>query len=282
MFWYMKHFLFLLAGWAFAVMAQSQEPLTISLSDEQYKQLEMHFAEKEKAKLRAADWARFSRYEAMNDSLKSQNGPLKSQNGPLRMLNDSLKSQNALFKKQNKLVKVVMMGNSITEGWARIRPEFFKTNGLVGRGISGQTTSQMLVRFQADVIDLKPRVVVIMAGTNDIARNNGIISHKHILQNIQSMCELARVHKIRPVLCSILPADRFKWNPELKPAADVKRLNEMIAAYAREAKIPYVDFYSAMVNADGGLPADLAPDGVHPVVKGYEIMEPLLLKTLGR
>lgn len=252
----MKHFLLILAGWAFsiALVAQNQEPLTISLSDEQYKQLELHFAEKEKTKLRAADWALFSRYEAMNDSLK----------------------------KLNKPVKVVMMGNSITQGWASTRPEFFKANGLVGRGISGQTTSQMLVRFQADVIDLKPRVVVIMAGTNDIARNNGIISHKHILQNIKSMCELAKAHKIQPVLCSILPADRFKWHPELKPAADVKLLNEMLAAYAREAKIPYVDFYSAMVNADGGLPTDLAPDGVHPVIKGFEIMEPLLLKTLNR
>lgn len=278
----MKHFLLLLAGWAVALLAQSQDPLTISLSNEQYKQLEKHFADKEKAKLRASDWARFKRYEAMNDSLKNQNSTLRKLNNSQMNQNTPLKNQNALFKKQNKPVKVVMMGNSITEGWARIRPDFFKTNGLVGRGIGGQTTSQMLVRFQADVIDLKPRVVVIMAGTNDIARNNGIISHKHILQNIQSMCELARVHKIRPVLCSILPADRFNWNPELKPAADVKLLNEMIAAYAREAKIPYVDFYSAMVNAEGGLPSDLAPDGVHPLAKGYEIMEPILLKTLNR
>ena len=176
---------------------QNSESLSITLDSEQYKQFEKHFAEKEKAKMRSTDWARFYRYEAMNDSMQ-------------------------------KPAKVVFLGNSITDGWYKQHPEFFIENGFTGRGIGGQTTSHMLTRFQADVIDLKPKMVVIMAGTNDIARNNGIISHKHIMQNIKSMCELAQFHKIKPVLCTILPAYEFRWNKELTPAADIKLLNEKI------------------------------------------------------
>jgi lysophospholipase L1-like esterase len=125
-------------------------------------------------------------------------------------------------------------------------------------------------------------MVVIMAGTNDIARNNGIISHKHIMQNIKSMCELAQFHKIKPVLCTILPAHEFGWNKELTPAADIKLLNEMIKAYADANKIPFVDYYSALVDERGGLPAEIAADGVHPNMKGYAIMEPIVLKTIRR
>lgn len=233
----------------FTITAQEPESLTLTINSDQYKQLEKHFAEKEKAKLRATDWARFYRYEAMNDSMQ-------------------------------KPAKVVFLGNSITDGWYRIHPEFFIKNGFTGRGIGGQTTSHMLTRFQADVIALKPKLVVIMAGTNDIARNNGVITHKHIMQNIQSMCELAQFHKIKPVLCSILPAYEFRWNPEFKPAADIKLLNDMIREYAQKNNIPFVDYYSALVDERGGLPANIAADGVHPNMDGYAIMEPIVLKTI--
>lgn len=231
------------------IKAQEIDSLTLTISSYQYKKFEKHFAEKEKAKLRSSDWARFNRYESMNDSLK-------------------------------KPVKVVFLGNSITEGWYKQHSDFFNKNNFIGRGISGQTTSQMLTRFQADVINLRPQLVVIMAGTNDIARNNGIITHKHIMQNIKSMCELAQFHKIKPVLCTILPAYEFRWNKELSPAADIKLLNDMIKEFAITNKIPFVDYYSALVDERGGLPAEIAADGVHPNIKGYEIMEPIILKTI--
>ncbi|MDO9635294.1 MAG: SGNH/GDSL hydrolase family protein [Paludibacter sp.] len=231
------------------ITAQDIESLTLTIDAEQYKKLENHFVEKEKAKLRATDWARFYRYEAMNDSLQ-------------------------------KPAKVVFLGNSITDGWYRQHPEFFTENGFEGRGIGGQTTSHMLTRFQADVIDLKPKIVVIMAGTNDIARNNGKITHKHIMQNIKSMCELAKYHKIKPILCSILPAHEFRWNKELQPAADIKLLNDMIREYAQNNKIPFADYYAALVDERGGLPASIAADGVHPNMNGYAIMEPIILKII--
>lgn len=247
----MKKFLFILIGVLIGTnfFAQDTKSLTLTIDPDQYKQLETHFAEKERDKMRSADWGRFNRYEAMNDSLQ-------------------------------KPAKVVFIGNSITDGWYRTHPEFFTENGFTGRGISGQTTSHMLTRFQADVIDLKPKLVVIMAGTNDIARNNGIITHKHIMQNIKSMCELAQFHKIKPVLCTILPAYEFRWNPELSPAADIKLLNDMIREYAQKNKIPFVDYYSALVDERGGLPANIAADGVHPNLDGYKIMEPIVLKTI--
>ena len=172
------------------------------------------------------------------------------------------------------------MGNSITDNWAKFHPEFFKNNDFIGRGISGQVTSQMLCRFQSDVIELRPKIVVIMAGTNDIAQNNGYIAHEHILQNIQSMCELAKQNKIRPVLCSCLPAAAFKWRPEMKPAEDIKRLNEMIKAYAKANKITYIDYHSALVDERGGLPQKYAKDGVHPNLEAYAIMEKILLENL--
>jgi lysophospholipase L1-like esterase len=199
--------------------------------------------------LAAKDWAQYSRYAASNDSITSR-------------------------------PKAVLMGNSITDNWAKFHPEFFAENNFVGRGISGQVTSQMLCRFQADVIALRPKMVIIMAGTNDIALNNGYISHEHILQNIQSMCQLAKQNHIKPVLCSCLPAAAFKWRPELKPAEEIIRLNEMIKAYAEANRITYVDYHSALVDEQGGLPTKYAKDGVHPNLEAYHIMEQILLKAL--
>lgn len=171
----------------------------------------------------------------------------------------------------------VFMGDSITEGWGRQDGGFFSDNDFLCRGISGQTTSQMLVRFRRDVLDLSPKYVVIMAGTNDIAQNNGIISLENIVGNIISMCELAKLHKIKVILCSITPADRYWWRKEVEPAAAIMEVNGMLRDYAKSARIPYVDFHSVLADNGGGLPEKYAPDGVHPNLECYKIMESVLL-----
>jgi lysophospholipase L1-like esterase len=178
--------------------------------------------------------------------------------------------------------RVVFMGDSITEGWGQKptgtsagRGEFFPGKPYVNRGISGQTTPQMLVRFRQDVIDLKPKAVVVLAGTNDIAENTGKTSLEAIENNIASMSDLARANGIRVVLCSVLPASEFSWHPGLQPAPKIKALNAWIKEYAAKNAFVYVDYYSSMVNNEGGLKAELSPDGVHPNKAGYEIMAPL-------
>jgi lysophospholipase L1-like esterase len=178
--------------------------------------------------------------------------------------------------------RVVFMGDSITEGWGEKatltspgRSEFFPGKPYVNRGISGQTTPQMLVRFRQDVIDLKPKVVVLLAGTNDIAENTGKTSLEAIENNIASMSDLARANGIRVVLCSVLPASEFSWHPGLEPAPKIEALNAWIKEYAAKNGFVYVDYYSSMVNNEGGLKAELSPDGVHPNKAGYEIMAPL-------
>lgn len=153
-------------------------------------------------------------------------------------------------KEIQKGAKAVFMGNSITEGWVAKRPEFFVSNQFTGRGISGQTTSQMLVRFRNDVINLAPRNVIILAGTNDIAQNNGYISNENILSNIASMCELAKLHKINVVLCSVLPAVIYPWRKEIDAVTNIRELNMLLKAYARDNKITYVDFYEKMKGMD--------------------------------
>lgn len=177
--------------------------------------------------------------------------------------------------------KAVLMGDSITDVWYSSRPDFFTGHNFAGRGISGQTTSQMLVRFRRDVIDLHPKYVVILAGTNDIARNTGIISLENILGNIISMCEIARVNGIKPVICSVLPASSYGWRPEVTDSAvQIAQLNRMLSDYAASKRIEYVDFHSAMKNEEGGLPKSLAADGVHPTADGYVMMEKMLLEAL--
>lgn len=178
--------------------------------------------------------------------------------------------------KETQNPQVVLMGNSITELWIKTHPDFFTSHGYVSRGISGQTTSQMLVRFRADVLDLHPQVVVICGGTNDIAQNTGFISLPHILGNIVSMVELARANGIVPVLCSVLPAREFGWHKGLEPAPKVIELNAMIRAYAQQEKIPYVDYHAAMADPDGGMNTAYTYDEVHPTPAGYDVMETLL------
>ena len=176
--------------------------------------------------------------------------------------------------------RVVFMGNSITEGWNNLSPAFFKENPFIGRGISGQTTPQMVLRFRQDVVDLQPKAVVILAGTNDIAGNTGPSTLKMIMDNISSMVELAQSNNIKPILCSVLPANRFSWRPEAKPADSVIELNRLLKTYAQKNKITYVDYYSSMVDNEKGLKKEYSGDGVHPNATGYAVMEGIILKVL--
>lgn len=196
------------------------------------------------------EWANLKKYEAENQSLK----PMKN--------------------------AVVLMGDSITEFWKTNSPDFFANYPLIDRGISGQTTSQMVLRFEQDVTDLKPKAVVILAGINDIAENTGPITLEAVFDNIEIMVNKAKAHKIKPILCSILPANKFWWNAKIYPADNVIALNKMIKAYALKNKITYVDYYTVMVDADKGLQYQYGEDGVHPNPTGYKIMERLLLKAL--
>lgn len=197
----------------------------------------------------ATEFANFDRYAAQNAAL-----------APVKATED----------------RVVFMGNSITEGWINARPAFFETNPYIDRGISGQTTSQMLLRFRRDVIDLNPKVVVFLAGINDIAENTGPIALEDVFGNIISMVELAQANDIKPVICSVLPANNFPWRPSIKPAEKVIELNKLLKQYAEKNELVYVDYFAAMVNDQNGLSPELAHDGVHPTVKGYAIMEPLV------
>ena len=172
--------------------------------------------------------------------------------------------------------RVVFMGNSITIGWINSRPEFFEGKPWINRGISGQTTPQMLVRFRQDVIDLKPKVVVLLAGTNDIAGNTGPSTIPMIMDNIKGMAEMAHANGIKVILSSTLPAYDYPWKPGLKPAPKIISLNKMIKEYCDEKGHIYLDYFSAMADERDGLPKKYAEDEVHPTVAGYKVMEPLV------
>ncbi len=172
--------------------------------------------------------------------------------------------------------RVVFMGNSITIGWINSRPEFFEGKPWVNRGISGQTTPQMLLRFRQDVIALQPKVVVLLAGTNDIAGNTGPSTLEMIVDNFKSMAELAHANHIKVIISSVLPAYNYSWKPDLRPAEKIVALNTMLRAYAEENGHIYLDYFSAMVDDRNGLPKKYAADGVHPTLEGYAVMEPLV------
>lgn len=198
------------------------------------------------------DWARYGRYEEQNAALAGRP------------------------------VEVVFMGNSITDNWITVDPAFFAENKFVDRGISGQTTIEMLARMRRDVIDLRPRALVLMAGINDIAQNNGPIKLENTFGNIVSMCELAQHNGIRVVLCSVLPCERFGWRPELKPADKVSELNAMLKHYAAKNGIVYVDYHTAFATPSGGLSERFAADGCHPTLYGYSLMEPLVTEGINK
>lgn len=189
-----------------------------------------------------------------------------------------------LGQEKNSGKRVVFMGNSITAGWVSTHPDFFRTNGYIGRGIGGQTSYQFLVRFREDVIRLKPAVVVINAGTNDVAENTGPYNEEYTFGNIVSMVELAKANHIKVILTSVLPAAYFKWRPEVPNVpAKIEALNARLKAYAAENKITYVDYYSQMVHGeDKALNPAYTKDGVHPTAEGYDVMEALIKKAIDK
>lgn len=170
--------------------------------------------------------------------------------------------------------RVVFMGDSITQSWIDADPSLF-TNDVINRGISGQTTPQMLMRFRADVIDLHPAVVHILAGTNDVAGNTGPTSIEMIENNIKSMVELARAHHIRVILATITPAASYPWRPSIQPVETIRTLNDWIKSYAKENGLVYVDYFSSLDDGHRGFIAKLAIDGVHPNADGYAVMDKL-------
>lgn len=201
------------------------------------------------------DWAHLKKYEQSNSELKKINEP----------------------------DRVVFMGNSITEGWSNFNKDFFINNPFVNRGIGGQTTPQMLIRFKPDVVNLNPKAVVILAGINDIAENTGPVTIENIAENIISMAEIAKANEIKVFICSTLPAIDFPWSPGMDPGPKVVKLNSILKNYCDSNNIPYVDYFSAMSDEKGGLKVPeytTADDLVHPNLAGYKVMEKIILKAL--
>ena len=181
-----------------------------------------------------------------------------------------------LLKQHNKGNRIVLIGDSITEFWERYDSIFFSQNNYINRGISSQTTSQILERFQNDVIDLQPKCVIILAGINDIAENNGPISLEETFQNIVLMVNKANENNVEAILCSVLPANNFYWNPKVQPIEKIIQLNELIKAYSLSKNIKYIDFYTEMVDENFGLNKKFTNDGVHPNLNGYLKMKTIL------
>jgi lysophospholipase L1-like esterase len=201
----------------------------------------------------AQDWPNLKRYAASNEKLLIEPVPKD---------------------------RVVFMGNSITDGWINISPVFFESNHFVDRGISGQTSPQMLLRFRADVIALHPKAVIIECGTNDIAGNTGPSTLAMAEDNIVSMAELAKANKIKVIIGSVLPANKFGWKPELQPADSIIALNVWLKGYATRNRFAYIDYYSSLVDEQKGMKAAYSGDGVHPNKEGYTVMEKLALQVV--
>ena len=191
------------------------------------------------------------------------------------------KADNERIIKSGEFPEVVFMGNSITELWAAYHPTFFSDHNYSGRGIGGQTSTQMLVRFTADVINLRPKAVVIMAGTNDVAQNIYWVEPDRVVDNVVAMCLLARVSGIVPIISSITPCAAFRWNPEIKNAAQtIVDINKRLRAYAEANGIVYVDYHAALADKQNGFTKQLSDDGCHPNPDTYYIMEGLVLKAI--
>ena len=203
----------------------------------------------------AQDWANLNKYQAANQALTDQDGAGE---------------------------RVVFMGNSITEGWSNANPSFFSNETYINRGISGQTTPQMLLRFRQDVRDLQPKVVLILAGTNDIAGNTGPMTLEQIHDNIKSMVELAKANGVTPVVCAVLPAYDYPWRPGKAPNINIPKLNTLLRHMAQEKGVPYLDYFSAMADERNGLPEALTTDEVHLTKAGYAVMERLVGETLSK
>ena len=202
------------------------------------------------------DWANFKRYQEANQEVKTWPQAQR---------------------------KVVFMGNSITDNWASRHPEFFKENGYVGRGISGQTTYQMVLRFYEDVIALHPKAVVINGGTNDIAQNNHPYIEDRTFQNIVTMAQMAKHNGVKVILTSITPCERYSWSDVTNVIEKIKHLNARVKEYAKKNKFQYVDYFTAMADERGAMRpgisdkrSDGTDEGCHPNLTGYGIMEPLV------
>ena len=192
------------------------------------------------------------------------------------------RADNERIIKSGAFPDVVFMGNSITEYWAYYHPEFFRKHNYCGRGIGGQTSAQMLLRFTADVIDLHPKAVVIMAGTNDVAHNDYWVEPEKVVDNVVAMCQLARANGIVPIISSIPPCAGFVWNPDIQNAAQtIVEINKSLKAYADANKIVYVDYHAALADDQNGFPKNLSDDGCHPNPDTYFIMETLVVKAIG-
>ena len=177
--------------------------------------------------------------------------------------------------------EVVFMGNSITDNWAYFHPDFFSSNNFCGRGISGQTSSQMLVRFTDDVIALHPKAVVIMAGTNDVAHNEYWVSPERVVDNIIAMCNIAQSNGIVPIISSIPPCSEFPWRKEINnPGQTIVDINKSLKAFADANGIVYVDYHSALTDEKLGLPKTLSNDGCHPLPDTYFTMEEMVLEAI--
>tara|TARA_B100000902_G_scaffold296070_1_gene282999 strand:- start:1489 stop:2217 length:729 start_codon:yes stop_codon:yes gene_type:complete len=176
--------------------------------------------------------------------------------------------------------RIVFIGNSITQGWKSFMPEMFDNQTFINRGISGQTSTEMLVRFRTDVINLKPKVVVILAGTNDIAGNTLFRGLEIVAGNISSMAELASQNNIKVILCSVLPAANFPWRKGKNPDIKIPLLNRLIKDYAQKKGFYYLDYYSFMNDGNNGLKKDYGNDGVHPNMNGYKLMQKMVLDAI--
>jgi lysophospholipase L1-like esterase len=200
----------------------------------------------------AHDWANLAKYELANSSQRQLGRPV-----------------------------AVFMGDSITENWVRDDPAFFAV-GFINRGISGQTSSHMLLRFMDDVVALRPQVVHIMAGTNDVAGNAGPMTDEEIEENIAAMVDLATANRIRVVLASIPPAKSFPWAPTVSPAQRIRALNQWLHNFAEQRGVGYADYYPLLADVDGGLRSELSGDGVHPQHNGYSVMEAVARESIAR
>ena len=194
---------------------------------------------------------------------------------------EQFKSANdKLSQLKNGEERIVFLGNSITIGWKETHPEFFENTIYVNRGISGQTTPQMLVRFYADVMDIGATTVVILAGTNDIAGNTGPMSIDMILNNLKSMTGIALANNVKVILCSVLPAYDYPWSPNKNPNIKIPKLNSKIKKYAKKSGVHYLDYFKALDNGNNGIDKEFSYDGVHLTLEGYKVLEPLLENAL--
>lgn len=189
-------------------------------------------------------------------------------------------AQNKQIDLENNRGRVVFMGNSITQGWEQFMPKMFDNNTYINRGIGGQTTPQMLLRFRQDVIALQPKIVVILAGTNDIAGNTPLKDLETVAGHIFSMAELAHAHGIKVILCSVIPAADYPWRSGKSPEKKIPKLNSMIQDYCSENNFYYLDYFSAMTDGKNGLIESYGYDGVHPNEKGYLVMTKLVEKAI--